>query len=513
MRLSIPLALAAASLVPGVAEARPQPRSQPRSESRSQPARPAPGISAAQRLVQLGTGRGQLVTLPAPMTDLFVADPQVADVQVRSPTQLYVFGKKPGETTVSATTRGGQVAFAATVRVGNNYDSIGSMLKLALPDAEVTATPMNGLVLLTGTVAAPADAAEAERLVQAFVGENTKVLSRLRTATPLQVSLQVRVAEVRRGFMKTVGVNLASLDRTGGFLFGIGSGRAPGTITPVAGGGTSYSFTQGAERTTLGLAGRLLGLDLLAAIDLGEATGQVSMLQNTSLLALSGETATFLAGGEIPIPVPGAFGTISIDYKQYGVSVAYTPVVLADGRISLRVRPEVSQLDYSNAITLAGTRVPGLTTRRAETTAELGSGESIMIGGLLSNTKSNSIDKTPGLGNVPVLGALFRSNNWQRNETELVIVITPYLVKPMASPRQVALPTDGHRSATDLGILALGQIETGRSGETRPVPTVAQPSAPAPAIGATAPVPVAPTPAPPAKSRGKTALPAPGFSN
>jgi len=475
--------------------------------------------------LQVATGRGRLVTLPRAMTDLFIADPAVADVQVRSPTQLYIFGKKTGETTVSATARGGQVVFLSTVRVGTNIDTVGQMLTLAMPESHITATPMNGLMLLTGTVATPADAAEAERLTQAFVGDGTKVLSRLKTATPLQVSLQVRVAEVRRGFLKSVGVNLTSLDRTGGFLFGLASGRSPGTITPGTGTGTGatgtgYTFTPGSERTTFGLAGSLLGLDLLSAIDLGETNGQISTLQNTSLLALSGETATFLAGGEIPIPIAQALGTVSVEYKSYGVGLAYTPIVLADGRISLRVRPEVSELDYANAVTLSGTRIPGLITRRAETTAELGSGESIVIGGLMSNKHSNNLNRTPGLGSIPILGQLFRSESWQRDETELVIVITPYLVHPITNPGDVHLPTDGYKAATDLGRVVFGQNETGVTGGRRPIPTVATPTAPPPTIGAAAPVPVAPVAAPvaprpvaPAPSpKGKGALPAPGFS-
>jgi pilus assembly protein CpaC len=498
MRVRALLALTAATFAAGAANARPQSG--------------APVVTSPGRVVQVGTGRGEMISLPAAMSDLFVADPAIADVQVRSPTQIYVFGKKPGETTVSATTKAGRVVFAATVRVGNNYDSLGAMLKLAMPDADIVATPMNGLVLLTGTVGGPADVAEAERLVQAFVGETTKVVSRLKTAVPLQVSLQVRVAEVRRNFIKNVGVNLTSLDRTGGFLFGIAGGRSAGTITPN-GAGTSYTFNAGQQRSTLGLAGSLLGLDLLAAIDLGETTGQVSTLQNTNLLALSGETATFLAGGELPIPIAQALGTVSIEYKPFGVSLAYTPTVLSDGRISLRVRPEVSELDYSNAVTFSGTRIPGLVTRRAETTAELGSGESIMIGGLMNNSHSSTADKTPGLSNIPILGALFRSNNWQRNETELVIIITPYLVKPMASPAQVALPTDGYRSATDLGRVLLGQNESGRTGETRPIPTVAQPTAAAPVIGAVAPAAPIAAPTPEKGRKGKNALPAPGFSN
>ncbi|WP_333979576.1 pilus assembly protein N-terminal domain-containing protein [Sphingomonas aerolata] len=199
----------------------------------------APAIAQAQvsaapaGLVQVNTGRGRLVTLSRPMSDLFVADDTIADVQVRSPTQLYIFGKKTGETTISATAKGGAIVYSSTVRVGNNLDSIQQMLGLAMPEAQVVATPMNGLVLLTGTVAAPEDAAEAERLVQAFVGDATKVLSRLKTATPLQVNLQVRVAEVSRSFVKTIGVNLTSRG-SGNFLFNIAQGRQ-GTITTVPG--------------------------------------------------------------------------------------------------------------------------------------------------------------------------------------------------------------------------------------------------------------------------------------
>jgi pilus assembly protein CpaC len=520
LTLSLGLALAAAATVGavGIADARPA------------------GI-AGSSVVQVNTGRGRLVTLSRPMSDVFVADETIADVQVRSPTQLYIYGKKTGETTISATTKSGAVVYATTVRVGNNLDSIAAMLNLAMPDAQLTATPMNGLVLLTGTVAGPGDAAEAERLVQAYVGDATKVLSRIRSATPLQVNLQVRIAEVSRSFAKNVGVNLASVDATGGFKFGItrGSGGGP-TFTP--GGALGAGFTsvpggatlvrQGGTGSTLGLAGKLLGLDLLAAIDLGETTGQVTTLANPNLTALSGETGTFLAGGEIPIPLSQGLGAISVEYKQYGVSLAYTPTVLSDGRISLRVRPEVSQLDYSNAVSLNGTRVPGITSRRVETTLELGSGQSMMIGGLLQNSRNNSIDKTPFLGDLPILGALFRSNGWQRNETELVIIITPYLVKPVNSPSQIALPHDGLREPEDATRILMGQFQDGTTGP-RPVPVMARGSAPVPTIGATAPVPVtgssagapaSPRRAPPviaadprATSKKKGVVPAPGFSN
>ena len=523
----------------------------------------AKGAAAAAATLQLSTNRGRLITLARPMTDLFVANSDIADVQVRSPTQLYVFGKKPGETTVSATARGGQVVYAATVRVGNNYDSLGAMLAMAMPDSTIVATPMNGLVLLTGTVRGPSDAAEAERLVKAFVGEGTQVLSRIRTATPLQVNLQVKFAEVSRTFLKNIGSNIVTRDTTGGFQFGVASGRAPGTIGnfPTTGlpqldasalyglpagsvslpfdtrtgrfvlpnSGSQYSFTKDTtSRTSLGLAGKLLGLDILQAIDLGEQNGQVTTLANPNLTALSGETGTFLAGGEIPIPIAQALGTVTVEYKQFGVSLAYTPTVLTDGRISLRVRPEVSQLDYSNAVPLGGTQVPALTTRRAETTVELGSGQSFMIAGLMLNRHNNNFDKTPGVGDLPVLGALFKSNAFQRNETELVIIITPYLVKP-ANAGEIQLPTDGYKAPTDLQRVLLGTLAAGSSGDQRPKPTV-EPAPPvAPSIGAVAAPAVAPVPgSPPAapgrkaddkaaagdkRKKGKdAAVPAPGFS-
>lgn len=490
--------------------------------------------AAAQRtsaspagVVQVNIGRGRLVTLARPMSDLFVADDTIADVQVRSPTQLYIFGKKTGETTISATAKSGAVVYGSTVRVGNNLDSISQMLALAMPEAQVVATPMNGLVLLTGTVAAPEDAAEAERLVQAYVGDATKVLSRLKTATPLQVNLQVRIAEVTRSFIKNIGVNVQSRDSTGGFKFGIGQGR--GASTQFAPGGSlstgfttpsASGVTQSATGSTLGLAGKLLGLDLIGAIDLGETIGQVTTLANPNLTALSGETGTFLAGGEVPIPLSQGLGAISVEFKQYGVGLAYTPTVLSDGRISLRVRPEVSQLDYSNAITMGGTRVPGLTTRRTETTVELGSGQSMMISGLLSNSSNNSFQKTPGLGNLPIIGALFRSNGFQRNETELVVIITPYLVKPVNNARDIALPTDGATTPSDLDRVLLGTL-SGKAGGPRPVPSIApSPSYAAPTVGAVAPV--LPRPMPDTRhdkadtrstKSTKGIAPAPGFSN
>jgi pilus assembly protein CpaC len=486
-------------------------------------------VHAAPRdMVQIATGRGRMITLNAPMSDIFVADSGIADVQVRSPTQLWVFGKAAGETTVYATTKSGKVIYSATVRIGNNFDSVQGMLATAMPEADITVTTMNGVVMLTGTVAAPEDAAEAERIAQAIVGKEVQIISRLKTATPLQVNLQVRIAEVSRSFSKNIGVNLTTRDNSGGFLFGLGQGRQ-GTITTRPDGGTQFTWPSAPPPnggTALGAAGRLFGLDILGSLDLGETIGQVTTLANPNLTALSGETGSFLAGGEIPIPISQGLGAVSVEYKQYGVSLAYTPTVLSDGRISLRVRPEVSQLSAAGAVTIGGTQVPALTTRRAETTVELGSGQSLMIGGLLQNTHDNSIDKAPGLGDVPILGALFRSNGFKRNETELVIVITPYLVKPV-NANEIKLPTDGYVTPSDAERVFLGQLTKGQSGAQRPMPRMAPPAAVTPSLGAASPAspdsqgqPQQPpaTPAQPGPSAGKQGKrkkgsdsPAPGF--
>lgn len=437
------------------------------------PAVAQPTAAKPAETVNLSKGTGTLVRLSEPMSDVFVANDGIADVQVRSPTQLYVFGKGSGETTVYATTKGGRVVYAANVRVGNNIASLGEMLHLAMPDANIQAMPMNNLVLLTGTVANPDDVAEAQRLTQAYVGADTQVVTRLRSATPLQVMLKVRIAEVNRGALKSMGMNLLSKDTTGGFNFGIGQGN-PGTI-PSTG---SPTFNVTSTGTTLAGFGHFLGLNILGTLDLAANDGLATILAEPNLTALSGETASFLAGGEFPIPVSQGQNGVSIEYKQYGVGLAFTPIVLGDGRISMRVRPEVSQLSDAGGITVQGTHVPSLVTRRAETTVELGSGQSFMIAGLLQNTTNNSLTKAPFLGDLPILGMLFRSTKYQRNETELVVIVTPYLVRPVSG--QLSTPVDGYRVPSDIQRDFGGQTFTGASGARAPT---AVPAAAAPAPG------------------------------
>lgn len=453
----------------------------------------AQSITSPAGDIVLSIGRGELITVPGTMSDIFVANDSIADVQVKSQRQLYVFGKAGGETTVYASNATGDVIWSANIRVGSNIGSVDQMLALAMPDAKISVATMGtNTLLLTGTVAAPEDAAEAERLVQAFVGEESNVISRLRMATPLQVNLLVRFAEVSRSLTRALGVNLTSVDSTGGFKFGIGQGRAfaptfaPGQPLGMGTEGPGTTVTPISPGTTLGGAGRFLGLDLLGALDLAERDGLVTTLSQPNLTALSGETAEFLAGGEFPIPLSQGLGATSIEYKKYGVSLAYTPTVLANGRISIRVKPEVSELSSQGSVVLDGFQIPALTVRRAETTVELGSGQSFMIAGLLSNNAQNTIDKAPGVGDLPILGNLFRSSEFRKGETELVIVVTPYLVNPV-NDSEISLPTDAYNSPTAVEQFLLNREHNGVTGGQRPMPRAGETAETTPEIGHAAP--------------------------
>ncbi|MFM5949430.1 MAG: type II and III secretion system protein family protein, partial [Novosphingobium sp.] len=294
----------------------------------------AQSVSRPANDVVISIGRGQLVTVGGVMADVFVADEKVADVQVKSRNQLYVFGKGGGETTVYASDAAGNVIWSANVRVGSNIDSVDQMLRVAMPDAKITVSTIGtNTFLLTGTVGAPEDAAEAQRLVSAFVGKEANVITRLKMATPLQVNLHVKFAEVSRTLVRDIGMNWQTADTTGGFRFTMGQGRtfapqyvpnngnpaATGMITGTVGTAGATVITPVSTGTTLAGMGNLAGLNLLGALDLGESLGLVSTLSEPNLTALSGETADFLAGGEYPIPISQGLGTTSIEYKRFGV--------------------------------------------------------------------------------------------------------------------------------------------------------------------------------------------------
>jgi pilus assembly protein CpaC len=274
-------------------------------------------------------------------------------------------------------------------------------------------------------------------------------------AAPTQVNLRVRVAEVSREVTKLFGINWEGIFSPGDFLFGLATGRAFTTA-----GGLPFLRPSDAGGLGNSLSGTYSNGDVSVngIVDALEREGLINVLAEPNLTALSGETASFLAGGEFPVPVgQDDNNNIEIQFKQFGVSLAFTPTVLSAGRISMRVRPEVSDLSDKGAIKLNDLVIPALSTRRAETTVELGSGQSFAIGGLISNSTRNNLDKVPGLGDVPVLGPLFRSTRFQRSESELVIIVTPYLVAPVGGAR-LATPRDGLEDPSDLQRLIEGRL-------------------------------------------------------
>ena len=488
-----------AALSPAITAAAPRAAQRPAAPARPVVRSGLPPVGVTKPSVEkwLSIGEGELITLPAAVSEVWTSNAAAADVYVANPRQIHLFGKSDGEATIFATDRAGAVIYSASVRVAQNATQIDRMLQAALPGSDFHVTLVGQIAVINGNAVAPADAEQAQRLVTSLLNPGVDpsadgaalkmaIINRIKVATPLQVNLQVKFAEVSRSFLKNIANNITT--RTLGNknpLLGLGFGRQgsitnvlPGTDPNLPNGGTSFTLPGVVNGSgTFSLFGRLLGTDFINALDLGETLGQVTTLANPNLTALSGETGTFLAGGEIPIPIAQALGTNSIEYKQFGVSLAYTPTVLSDGRISLRVKPEVSQLDYGNAVSVGSARVPALTTRRAETTVELGSGQSFMIAGLMQNTHNNSYTKTPGVGDLPILGALFRSNGFQRNETELVIVITPYLVRPVDAAA-VKLPTDGYKAPTDLERAFLGKLDSGNRAVERPKPKLDTPTAP-----------------------------------
>ena len=454
--------------------------------AQAQPQAYASGTYRPTTQVLLSIGEGQMINLPRSVASVWTSNPKVADVYVNNSRQINVFGKDAGQATVIATAADGSVVYGANVRVNQNISSINEILRQTMPESTIDVRTIGQVAVINGTVASPEDAAQAEMLVRAALNPGVDVtkqdavlnivpVNRLKVATPLQVTLKVRIAEVNRSVLKQMGVNLLTQDSTSGFKFGIAQGGGIHIADPTVPNDVTKVIRNAVGSTLIG-GGKLFGLDILGSLDIAANDGVATILAEPNLTALSGETASFLAGGEFPIPVSQSLGAVTIEYKQYGVGLAFTPVVLGDGRISMRVRPEVSQLSDAGSVTLNGFKVPALTTRRAETTVELGSGQSFMIAGLLQNTANNSIDKAPFLGDIPVLGALFRSTHFQKQETELVIIVTPYLVRPVSG--QLALPTDGYRVPDDVQRDFLGQTFTGKSGSVQPTAIQAAPTAP-----------------------------------
>lgn len=417
-------------------------------------AQPPPGPIAATGEVVLEIRKGQLVRLDRPAAAVFVADPEVADVQAHSPTLVYVFGRRSGATTLFAVDEGENVLLRREIVVEHHLSGLQRVLREVAPDARVEVRSVDGGIILEGAVRDATKAQELREIASRYLGENETLINRLTVAAPTQVNLRVRVAEVSREVTKLFGINWEGVFTPGDFLFAFATGR---DFTSNGG----LPFLRNLDQD--GLADTFAGaysngdVSINGLIDALEREGLVSVLAEPNLTALSGETASFLAGGEFPIPVDQDEDGISIEFKQFGVSLAFTPTVLAANRISLRVRPEVSDLSERGSIQLRDLTIPALATRRAETTVELGSGQSFAIGGLISNTTRNNLEKVPALGDLPILGTLFRSTRFRRSESELVIIVTPYLVAPVAAAT-LATPIDGLEDPSDLQRLIEGSL-------------------------------------------------------
>ena len=424
------------------------------------PGQPAPAPGASGRpfgqsqlvpteapTLTLEVNKGTALKLPGPAATVFVAAPDIADVQVRSPNMVYVFAKKPGDTVLYAVDAQDRVLLNTIVRVTSPLSRIKGALDAIHPGNGVIFDNQGETIVLTGSVRSTAAAEDARRLaLQQVNGNANKVISNIQIDAPTQVQLRVKVAEVKRDALKRVGINWQNINNIA--LFGTGNILGGFAVRTVLGtGGTASGALQFQTRDN--------GLNTF--IDFLATQSMATVLAEPNLIAMSGETASFLAGSEIPLIVPQAgslVGTITVQYKQVGVMLAFTPTIIGD-RINLKVAPEVSELSAAGSVSVpltstAVVTVPAITTRKASTTIELGSGQSFAIAGLLHRTSLQDITKFPWLGDVPVLGTLFKSDAYQREETELVIIITPYLVEPTSGQLRTPLtdrvpPTDVDR--------------------------------------------------------------------
>jgi pilus assembly protein CpaC len=401
-------------------------------------------VPTQQPTLSLEVNKGTALKLPGAASTVFVAAPDIADVQVKSPGMIYVFAKKAGDTVLYAVDAQDHVLLNTIVHVTSQISRMKSGLDAVHPDNGVSFDNQGETVVLTGTVRSAAIAEDARRLALQHVGGNaSKVINNIRVDAPNQVQLRVKIAEVQRGSLKRIGVNLQNL--TSIALFGIGPGRL---------GGASSTIQAVGGNSTAGVAFNSNDTSFTSLIDLLASQNQANILAEPNLVAMSGETASFLAGGEIPVIAPQASntgGTITVQYKQVGVSLAFTPTIIGD-RINLKVAPEVSQVTTEGQVSVnvgtgASIIIPAIATRRASTTVELGSGQSFAIAGLLQHNSTQTISKVPGLGDVPVLGSLFKSDAYQRQETELVIIVTPYFVEPTS--QQLRTPLTGRVAPTD----------------------------------------------------------------
>jgi len=403
--------------------------------------------------VEIYIGKSIILESDARVRKVSIADPATADVMMLTPRRIYMNGKTSGMTTLTLWGDKDKLLYAMDVSVRQDTTNLKKLLYKLLPEEEnLQIIAAKDTISVAGTVQDPASITTAMSLAEAYAPG--KVINLVNVGGVHQVMLEVRIAEVSRSVLKRLGFNLAYIN-TGQLLDGEVFFTFLNALTGYDENGdfrlsknvnSAFTFRDGG------------GGNWSAFIDALKENGLVKMLAEPNVICLSGQTGSFLAGGEIPVPVPQGLGTVAIEYRPFGVGLEFRPTVLGNGRINIEVMPEVSDLDYANAITLNGATIPAITTRKVETSVELQSGQSFAVAGLVKDNMRESISKFPGLGDVPVLGTLFRSSEFQKFQSELVIIVTPHLVKPLDASKQT-LPTDGIIEPNDVEFYLMGKLE------------------------------------------------------
>jgi pilus assembly protein CpaC len=419
--------------------------------------------------IRVVIGKSETLRMETTFADLVVGNPEVADVVPLTDHSLYVLGKKAGGTNIMIYDGQRQVVGVVEVEVTYDVPRLAAELRRGLPTAKLAVSSVNGRIMLSGTVP---DSVALDRALTIARQFGPDVVSTLALSTPQQVMLEVRFVEASRNASRELGIRWDVLGGSSATRIGNPPAPEPGlalgcaavpcanrTINPVAAGvallpsgGTPF----GAVIANLLNSGGVRIDSLITAL---EEKGLARRLAEPNLVALSGDTASFLAGGEFPFPVQSTQNVTTIVFKRFGVGLAFTPTVLANGLINLKIEPEVSQLDPTRSVRAGGVEVPSLIVRRASTTIELRDGQSFAIAGLLQSVSSTTAQQLPWLGDVPVLGALFRSSAYQKNETDLVIIVTPRLVRPLGPGEVARTPFDTSRPANDVDLFLLGKVE------------------------------------------------------
>jgi pilus assembly protein CpaC len=433
--------------------------------------RPVPQVSADgqinARFLSLGVGKSIVIDLPRDIKDVLVADPKIANAVVRSAQRAYIIGAAVGQTNIVFFDSAGQQIAAYDIAVKRDLNGARAALKQIMPNSDIQIDGLGDSVILTGTAATPVEAQQAGDVAARLAGGVEKVINSITVRGRDQVMLKVTVAEVQRSIIKQLGIDLSGQFNYGTAVVNFNNSN-PFTATgqPLVSGNaitTSFGATPSVKATLRAM----------------ESAGVTRTLAEPNLTAISGESATFISGGEFPISTgvtcqttaAGSVGQCapSIAFKKFGISLNFTPVVLTEGRISLRVMTEVSEVSNDNSINVTGVQVPSIKTRRAETTLEIPSGGSMAMAGLIQDQTKSAINGLPGLSQLPVLGALFRSRDFQDNKTELMVIVTPYVVRAVAQ-KDLSRPDDGFASASDPQTDLLGSINRiyGVPGRTDP---------------------------------------------